>query len=98
VAVGYLDITPPTANCSTVSAGVCVQNGGLNTQWGEGKLFQLAGNIIWSPVKNFNIGFEAEYLHLNSTLQNPNSTFVKAGEPGLSENAVIYHLRLERQF
>jgi hypothetical protein len=98
VAVGYVDISPPTANCSTVSAGACLQNSGLNTQWGEGKLFQLAGNIIWSPVKNFNIGFEAEYLHLSSVLQNPNSTFVKAGEPGLTENTVIYHLRLERQF
>ena len=48
--------------------------------------------------QNFNIGFEAEYLHLSSTLQNPNSTFVAAGEPGLPESSVIYHLRLEREF
>jgi hypothetical protein len=100
VAVGYVDITPPTANCTSSSGvvGVCTQTAGLNTQWGEGKLFQLAGNIIWSPVRNFNIGFEAEYLHLSSVLQNPNSTFVAAGEPGLHESSVIYHLRLEREF
>ncbi len=98
LAVGYLDISPPTANCSTLAAGVCVQNGGLNTQWGEGKLLQVAGNIIWSPTQNFNIGFEAEYLHLNSVLQNPSTAFVAAGEPGLTSSGVIYHLRLERQF
>ncbi|HWG05822.1 MAG TPA: porin, partial [Beijerinckiaceae bacterium] len=98
LAVGYLDISPPTANCSTVAAGVCVQNGGLNTQWGEGKLLQVAGNIIWSPTKNFNIGFEAEYLHLTSVLQNQTTAFIAAGSPGLTESAVIYHLRLERQF
>ncbi len=84
LAIGYIDITPPTANCSTLTAaGVCVQNGGLNTQWGEGKLLQVAGNIIWSPVKNFNIGFDVEYLHLTSVLQNPSTAFVAAGEPGL---------------
>ncbi|HWG07141.1 MAG TPA: hypothetical protein VG271_19225 [Beijerinckiaceae bacterium] len=58
----------------------------------------LAGNIIWSPTQNFNIGFEAEYLHLSSVPQNPSTTFVAAGSPGLMESAVIYHLRLERQF
>ena len=98
LAVGYVDISPPTASCATVSAGVCSQNSGLNTQWGEGKLLQVAGNIVWSPTKNFNIGFEAEYLHLSSVLQNPTSAFINAGEPGLKESAVIYHLRLDREF
>jgi hypothetical protein len=100
LAAGYLDITPPTANCtSTVGVvGVCTQSAGLNTQWGEGKLFQVSGNLIWSPTRNFNIGLDVEYLHLNSTLQNPSTAFVAAGEPGLTQSAVIYHLRLEREF
>ena len=105
LAVGYADITPPSANSAPgVVAATCTATGapgncaGLNTQWGEGKLFQVSGNLIWSPTKNFNIGVDVEYLHLNSVLQNPNATYVAAGEPGLTESSVIYHLRLERQF
>ena len=108
VAMGYLEIDPPTASCtvsatgagSTAAGGLRyrVATGGLNTQWGEGKLFQVSGNLIWSPTKNFNIGVEAEYLSIRSVLQNPNAAFIAAGEPGLRESGMIYHLRLERQF
>ena len=100
VAVGYLEIDPPTANANltgcTFATGVGC--GGLNTQFGRGTLFQLAGNLIWSPTKNFNIGVEAEYLNLRSKLQNPSAAFIAAGEPGLSESGMTYHLRLEREF
>jgi len=109
VAAGYWDVTPPTAsaNATATTAGNCVQTvgaiepatcAGLNTQWGHGDAFQLSGNIIWSPAANFDIGLDVEYLNIHSVLQNPNPAFVAAGEPGLSENGLIYHLRVERTF
>ena len=79
-------------------AGVCTRNAGLNTQWGRGESLQAAANLIWSPVKNFDIGLEAEYLHLTSKLQNPSAAFVAAGAPGLTEDGFNTHLRLERTF
>jgi hypothetical protein len=107
VAMGYWEVNPPTANC-TATAGLTALTGtacgagfastGLNTQWGRGNVLQLSGNIIWSPVKNFDIGLDVEYLRINSVLQNPNSTFVAAGSPGLTEDGLIYHLRVERTF
>jgi hypothetical protein len=108
VAMGYWEVDPPTANCSygaaatpTITTGAaCTANAstGLNTQWGDGHVFQLSGNIIWSPTKNFDIGLDVEYLRMSSVLQNPTATFVAAGEPGLTEDGLIYHLRFERTF
>ena len=84
--VQYAEITPPSLNASAP------------TFWGQGKLFVTSANLIWAPIKNFNIGIEAEYLNLTSKLQNPSVAFVNAGEPGLKSDGFVYHLRLERQF
>lgn len=91
--LGYAEFNPPAA--SSWNGG---QNAGLNTQWGQGDVFAAAANIIWSPVKNFDIGLETEYLHLTSKIQNPSSNFVSAGLPGLTEDGFNTHLRLERTF
>jgi len=85
----YIDETPPkasptfTAGCVTgwttanvTTATACT---GLNTQWGEGREWELGTNLIWSPVKNFDIGVEVEYINLSSVLQNPNANFIAAG-------------------
>ena len=89
-AVGYAEVTPPTANsnCSAASflADTC---SALNTQWGRGDLLQLAANLIWSPTKNFDIGLDVEYLHLDSTLQNPSASYIAAGKPGLHPDRLV---------
>jgi hypothetical protein len=91
--LGYAEINPPTASPNNGAA-----TAGLNTQWGRGDAFAAAANLIWSPVKNFDIGLEAEYLHLTSKIQNPSSAFVSAGMPGLTQDGFNTHLRLERTF
>jgi hypothetical protein len=105
VAAGYAEINPPTVSCSDPGHGItpatpngCLQNTGLNTQWGDGKIWQVAANLIWSPVTSFDIGIEAEYYHWSSQLQNPNANFVAAGSPGLSGDSWIGKIRLERLF
>ena len=105
--VSYLQINPPTANAN-VGAGcyTAIAVGGtepttcagLNTQWGKGTLFAVQLNLIWSPVKNFDIGIEGEWGEMRNTLQNPNANFVAAGEPGLNESNWLTMLRLQRGF
>jgi hypothetical protein len=97
-AVGYVHFDPPTASCSTVSAGACVQNSGLNTQLGQADIWDANGSIIWSPTSNFDIGLELAYAHIKQTIQNPTSAFISAGQPGLSEDNWGTKLRLERTF
>jgi len=81
---GYVEITPPT---STIA----------NT-WGKGKLWEVAGSIIYSPAKDFDIGLEVQYANLKNALQNPALAFVTAGSPGLSVNNYTTKLRVERSF
>ena len=83
---GYLRITEPTA---AASAGV---------QEGNANVYETGLNLIWSPVKNFDIGVEIDYEHLNQTIQNPTVAYVRNGSPGLREDGYMGTLRLERQF
>ena len=80
---GYVELSPPT---STV------------TSWGKGKLYDLTGSIIYSPVKDMDIGLELQYASLKNKIQNPTATFVAAGSPGLSVNNISTKLRIERAF
>jgi hypothetical protein len=84
---GYVEINPPT-----VANGVAT--------WGKGKLMEVAGSIIYSPAKDFDIGLEVQYANLKSSLQNltPASTFVVVGSPGLSVSNYTTKLRVERAF
>ena len=81
---GYVEINPPT-----VTSG---------TQWGKGKLYDLTGSIIYSPVKDFDIGLELQYANLKNNIQNPTAAFVTAGSPGLSVNNISTKLRVGRAF
>ncbi len=81
---GYVEMTPPT---STVA-----------TTWGKGKVWEVAGSIIYSPAKDFDIGLEVQYASLKSSMQNPTAAFVAAGSPGLSVNNYTTKLRVERTF
>ena len=81
---GYVSISPPT---STVAS-----------TWGAGKLWEVSGGVIYSPVKDMDIGLEVQYANLKNTMQNPAAAFVTAGSPGLNVNNFTTKLRVERQF
>jgi Porin subfamily len=87
--LGYLQIFEPAA---AASAGF---------QEGDGNVFEASGNLIWSPVKSFDIGVELDYVRFHSGVQNASEAgagWIAAGEPGLTENGFDGILRLERQF
>ncbi len=87
IAAGYIRIEPPT-----VSAGYATTTLGAATIWG------VQGNLIWSPVKAFDIGVELQYGQIKQSIQNPSAAFVAAGRPGLSDNNWGGKLRLDRAF
>jgi hypothetical protein len=86
---GYVEINPPTV----VSRNVGVQ-------WGKGQLWEIAGSIIYSPVRDFDIGLEVQYANLKNKLQNApiSGAWVDAGRPGLSEDNWSTKFRVERTF
>lgn len=83
VSAGYIEINPPTSTL---------------TEWGKGRLWEAAGSLIFSPVRDFDIGLEVQYLNLKNSIQNPSTAFVAAGSPGLSESGISTKLRVERTF
>jgi Porin subfamily len=98
LAVGYEQFLPPSAGSS------------VGVQLGDAELFMVGGQLIWSPVKNFDIGIEIDYEHLNSNLQNAgaanvgagsnnvSAAWLAAGSPGLSSDNWTGRIRLQRQF
>ncbi len=80
----YIELSPPTST--------------LTSAWGKGKFWEVGANIIYSPVKDFDIGLEVLYANLKNKVQNPTAAFLAAGSPGLSENVITTKLRIERQF
>ena len=81
---GYVSLSTPT---STVAS-----------TWGSAKMWEVTGGVIYSPVKDLDIGLEVQYANLKNTMQNPAATFVAAGQPGLSVNNITTKLRVERTF
>ena len=83
---GYVSLSTPT---STVAS-----------TWGSAKMWEVTGGVIYSPVKDLDIGLEVQYANLKNTMQNPDAThgFVAAGQPGLSVNNITTKLRVERTF
>jgi hypothetical protein len=84
VTAGYVEMNPPTT--------------AIATTWGKGKLWEVAGSIIYSPVNNLDIGLELQYANLKNNMQNPTKAFVDAGSPGLSVNNITTKMRVERSF
>ena len=81
---GYVSISPPTSSVAST--------------WGGGKLWEVTGSVIYSPVKDLDIGLELQYANLKNTMQNPAASFLAAGQPGLSVNNITTKLRVERTF
>jgi hypothetical protein len=72
----------------------------VGVQWGKGQLWEIAGSIIFSPVRDFDIGLEVQYANLKNNLQNAptTGTWVNVGRPGLNEDNFSTKLRVERTF
>ena len=81
---GYIEISPPTS--------------AKTDAWGKGKAWEVSGALIYSPVKDLDIGLELQYANLKNKVQNPNGTFLAAGQPGLSVNNTTGKLRIDRLF
>ena len=81
---GYVEISAPTSTKADT--------------WGKGKAWEVSGSLVYSPVKDLDIGLEVQYANLKNTVQNPNTKFKDAGQPGLSVNNTSAKLRVERQF
>lgn len=89
VSFSYMQLSTPTA----VNPA-----GGLNTQLGKSSIWATKGNLIYSPVKDFDLGVEAGYGRINTTIQNPTAAFLAAGSPGLKEGNWTTKLRVQRGF
>jgi len=77
---GYVELNPPTSTKADT--------------WGKGKVWEVAGGLIYSPVKDMDIGLEMQYASLKNVLQNP----TLANGPGRSASNVSTKFRVERQF
>ncbi len=79
-----------------------------NTDWTLGglsnaNLFKIAGQLVWTPVKDLDIGAEVQYLNLQQKLAGTNGappTAIPAGwgGTGASSNTWQARLRVQRQF
>ena len=87
--VAYAKYSTPTA----VGAGAI-----LNTQLGDVTVWATKGNLIFSPVKDLDIGVEVGYGRDKATIQNPTAAFLAAGSPGLSNGNWTSKLRVQRTF
>ena len=90
ISAGYVEINPPT-------------NITNNLVWGKGSIWELAGSIIYSPAKDFDIGLEIQYAKNNNKLQNVTATTANTTDynnvhGGLSGSNWGTKLRVERAF
>jgi len=67
---GYIQFNPPTS-ISPVA------------QWGQGRLWEVAGSLIYSPAKDFDIGLEVQYANLKNSIQTAGAIAAGAA-PGAS--------------
>ena len=86
---GYVEFNPPKAAASYTALTL-----------GKGKVWEVAGSLIYSPAKDFDIGLELQYASMKAALQNASTTnaWALAGSPGLSASNVTTKLRIERAF
>ena len=86
---GYIQFNPPTQAQTTALA------------WGKGSFTETRASLIYSPVKDMDIGVEIQYLRNSSSLQNTatdNGAWKAAGYPGLNNSNFSTKLRIERSF
>ena len=88
----YAQFTPPTQVAT-------------NLAWGKGSVYEVRGSVIYSPVKDFDIGLELQYLKNSNSLQNTATAtttglaaWQAAGYPGLNNSNFTSKVRVERSF
>ena len=91
-AAGYVEINPPTYTGADQAL-----------VWGKGQLYTLAGSVIYSPAKNFDIGLEVHYANVQNKLQNAtanagNTAAYNEVVDGLKGSNWATKLRVERSF
>ncbi len=87
---------------------VMTGTGTKNTDWAMGGLgsaseYRVGSQLIWSPVRHFDIGIEAVYARLNQTVASvpgttPTSLVTSVGTIKPNNNAIEARLRLQRDF
>jgi hypothetical protein len=77
---GYVEFNPPTSK--------------IQDAWGKGQLQSYAASLVYSPVRDLDIGLEVAYANLKSSLQNRQAT----STVGLNENNFSVKFRVERSF
>jgi len=82
---GYIEVNPPKVK--DASAGI---------QWGKGALQVYTGSLIYSPVKDLDIGLETQYAALSNKVQNWSSDAPALS--GLKPSNWTTKLRVERSF
>ena len=90
-AAQYVSLLPPTAIANGAGAG-------LNTQNGKATVWGVNANLVWSPIRQFDIGVEVEYGQMKNSIQNAPAAFVAAGSPGLKVDNWGSKVRLQRNF
>jgi len=83
IAASYVSIDSPTTALTTM-------------QWGDAKLQNYMGSLIYSPAKDLDIGLEVQYANLKNKVQN--GTAALTNSTGLSSSNWSTKLRVERNF
>jgi hypothetical protein len=110
--LGYADINYSGAGSTflaPVVGGVVVAGPGVNVGFLDTRIFEASANLIWTPVRNLDIGVEALYRSFdvkgNTASRFAGTTFTAAGAPVvgpvrlLSDDDVIEaRLRIARDF
>ncbi|WP_237477466.1 porin [Lichenibacterium dinghuense] len=67
---------------------------------GDASEYRIGNQFLWDPVKNFEIGLEFDYLHLDQTLAHNVGQAATALPAGVSKNPDAFEVRLrtERDF
>jgi len=65
-------------------------------QWGDAKLQNYMGSLIYSPAKDLDIGLETQYAALNNKVQNWSTDATALS--GLKPTNWTTKLRVERTF
>ena len=106
---GYIQVNTPT---STATSTDVIGNVVALPQWGKGSVWELGGNIVYSPIKDFDIGLELQYSSMSNKSQNTATAICVANaacgtaaqralsipEDALKGNNISTKLRIERSF
>jgi len=83
VSAGYMAVNTPTAAAGFI-------------QWGDGNVQVYTGSLIYSPVKDLDIGLETQYAKASNKVQNWSTT--APALTGLNPSNWTTKLRVERTF